>query len=146
MIKEIKQVGEKLNKNAQEYVPTKKRIQKEIDNNNLTSLESKPKEIIEYIEADEDEEDEEKDVQEKMDMIVSDMIEAEVLEEIGGDESDDEDKWIPDYRDCECCHGFVFNCKGEACSDLGQCYCKMKDECDKRVIENQMKKKGNIDK
>ena len=31
-------------------------------------------------------------------------------------------------KDCECCHGFVYKCAGESCKNLGQCYCKMKDE------------------
>ena len=66
-------------------------------------------------------------------MIIKDMVEADIMEEMGNDESEDEDKWLPKYKDCECCHGFVFKCKGETCADLGQCYCKMKDDCDKQV-------------
>ena len=73
---------------------------------------------------------EDDEVKEKMDMIVKDMVEDEVMEEIGNDESEDEDKWVPKYKNCECCHGFVYKCKGETCSSLGQCYCKMKDDCD----------------
>ena len=45
-------------------------------------------------------------------------------------DSDDEDKWIPKYKDCPCCYGFVYKCKGEACFSLGECYCKMKDDID----------------
>ena len=124
---------EGLNKDAKEYIPTKNRIPKIIDFNLTNNC--KPKEIIEYIEADDDEDDEEEvdeDVKEKMDIIVKDMVEADIIEEMG-DESEDEDKWFPKYKDCECCNGFVFKCKGETCADLGQCYCKMKDDCDKQA-------------
>ena len=45
-------------------------------------------------------------------------------------ESEDEDNWFPKYKDCPCCYGFVYKCKGEACFSLGECYCKMKDDID----------------
>ena len=117
-----------LNKDAKEYVPTKHRSQKEEGS-------KKPKVIVQYVEEDEDEEAL-RDIREKIDKLENDMIEAEAMNELVDDISDDEDKWFPLYRDCECCKGFVFNCKGEACADLGQCYCKMKDECDKKLDEN----------
>ncbi len=120
---EVIHVNEVLNKNAKEYIPTKRRIKREEESNIQK---------IQYIEADDDEE-EENDIKEKIDKIEKDMIEEEAIEELGDDLSDDEDKWFPMYRDCECCKGFVYNCKGEACVDLGQCYCKMKDECDKKL-------------
>ena len=112
-----------LNKNAKEYVPTKNRVPKKLDFN-LDAKEYKPKETN----LANDNEDEE--VEEKMDMIVKDMVEDEVMEELGNEESEDEDKWIQKYKDCQCCHGFVYKCKGETCSSLGQCYCKMKDDCE----------------
>ena len=112
-----------LNKNAKEYVPTKNRVPKKLDFN-LDAKEYKPKEKN----VANDNEDEE--VEEKMDMIVKDMVEDEVMEELGNEESEDEDKWIQKYKDCQCCHGFVYKCKGETCSSLGQCYCKMKDDCE----------------
>ena len=121
---EVIHVNEVLNKNAKEYIPTKRRIKREKEESNIQK--------IQYIEADDDEE-EENDIKEKIDKIEKDMIEEEAIEELGDDLSDDEDKWLPMYRDCECCKGFVYNCKGEACVDLGQCYCKMKDECDKKL-------------
>ena len=120
---EVINVNEVLNKNNKEYIPTKRRIKREEESNIQK---------IQYIEADDDEE-EENDIKEKIDKIEKDMIEEEAIEELGDDLSDDEDKWFPMYRDCECCKGFVYNCKGEACVDLGQCYCKMKDECDKKL-------------
>ena len=122
---EVVHVEEILNKNAKEYIPSKCRIKR----NEEYDIEK-----VQYIEADDDEDDE-NDIQEKIEKIEKDMIEAEAFEELGNDLSEDEDKWIPMYRDCECCKGFVFNCKGETCADLGQCYCKMKDECDKKLDE-----------
>ena len=108
-------------KNAKEYIPSKVRMQKMKEFTN-----------VQYVEVDSDEE-EENDIQEKIDMIEKEMIESEVIEELGKDMSEDEDMWFPMYRNCECCKGFVFKCKGKTCADLGQCYCKMKDECDKKL-------------
>ena len=84
MTEEVKEANEHLNKDAKEYIPTKKRIPKKIDFN-LLAKEYRPKQAVEYIEADEDEEDEDEDdeVNEKMDMIVKDMVEEEVMEELG---------------------------------------------------------------
>ena len=114
MSEEVKKEENQLNKNAKEYIPTKRRVPEKIEFN-LTAKEYKPMPAVEYIEGDEDDEDD------------------EVMEELGNEESEDEDKWFPKYKDCECCQGFVFKCKGETCADLGQCYCKMKDDCDKQV-------------
>ena len=134
MTEEVVEKSEnELNKDAKEYIPTKNRIPKIIDFI-YTPKDFKPIQVVEYIEAnDDDEDDEDNEVKEKMDMIVKDMVEADIMEEIGNEESEDEDKWFPKYKDCECCQGFVFKCKGQTCADLGQCYCKMKDECDKQV-------------
>ena len=115
------QFEDTLNKNAKEYIPSKVRMQKMKEFNN-----------VQYVEVDSDEE-EENDIHEKIDMIEKEMIESEVIEELGKDMSEDEDMWFPMYRNCECCKGFVFKCKGKTCADLGQCYCKMKDECDKKL-------------
>ena len=130
----IKKEYEHLNKNAKEYIPTKKRIPEIIDFS-LTTREYRPKQIVEYVEVDDDdeEEDDENGINEKVDMIIKDMVEDDIIEEMGNEESEDEDKWFPKYKDCECCQGFIFKCKGQTCADLGQCYCKMKDECDKQV-------------
>lgn len=50
------------------------------------------------------------------------------VEEYG--EESDEESWYPKYKDCECCKGFVYKCKGEACSHLRFCVCKIQEECD----------------
>ena len=31
------------------------------------------------------------------------------------------------YKNCDCCHGMVFQCKGEVCKNLEACYCYMRD-------------------
>ena len=128
-----------LNKEAIEYIPSKNRIPNKL-NFNLEASEYKPKEIIEYIESDYDEDERnDEQIQEEIDMIIGDVVENEVMDELANqrkldassdEDSEDEDKWIPKYKDCQCCHGFVYCCKGEACSSLGQCYCKMKDDID----------------
>ena len=122
---EVFHVSEVLNKNAKEYIPSKIR--------NKERKMFVPN-FIQFIEdVDDEAEEDEKDVQEKMDMIEKDIIEEEVFEEFANDFSEDEDMWLPRYKDCECCKGFVFKCNGKTCADLGQCYCKMKDECDKKL-------------
>ena len=126
MTEQEQNIDNNLNKNAQEYVPTKNRIPKKLDFN-LDAKEYKPKPAVEYVEADDDDDEQ---IREQMDMIEKDMLEQEVMQELGEDDSEDEDKWLPKYKDCECCHGFVYKCKGATCQALGQCYCKMKDDCD----------------
>ena len=110
-------------------------------NFNLSAVEFKPKEtVVEYVEADDDDNDEL--IKEEFDMIMGDVVENEVMNELAkerkldnsSEDSEDEDKWIPKYKDCECCSGFVYKCKGEACSSLGECYCKMKDDVDDEGI------------
>ena len=123
MSENYKKQDNQLNKNAKEYIPTKNRIPKKLDLN-LNAKEYKPKAKAEV------NDNEEEEVQEKMDMIIKDMAEDAVMEELGNEESEDEDAWIEKYKDCQCCQGFVYKCKGEACSSLGQCYCKMKDDCE----------------
>ena len=134
---------ETLNKEAKEFIPTKNRLPEKLHlNENAKEYipkekrEVKKKIKVEYIEG--DDEDEEEQVKDQIDMMMRDEIENEVMNELTkeghiDDDSEDEDKWFPKYKDCECCHGFVFKCKGDTCADLGQCYCKMKDDCDKEV-------------
>ena len=125
MSEDKKKEEKTLNKNAKDYIPTKKRIPEKLDFN-LKAKEFVPKEKCPENKAQE----EEAEVEEKMDMIVKDMAEYEVMEELENEESEDEDKWIEKYKDCECCQGFVYKCKGETCASLGQCFCKMQDDCE----------------
>ena len=129
---------ETLNKEAKEFIPTKNRVPDKLPfNENAKEYIPKDKRggkkniKIEYIEG--DDEDEEEQVKDQIDMIMKDEIENEVMNELTKegqieDDSEDEDNWLPKYKDCECCHGFVYKCPGESCKNLGQCYCKMRDE------------------
>ena len=104
-------------------------------NFNLDAAEYKPKELIEYFDEVEAYEEE---IQDQIDKMIEKEEEKEIIAEFekqinldnDDDDSEDEDKWIPKYRNCECCYGFVYNCKGKICASLGQCYCKMEDEMD----------------
>ena len=122
MSEENKKEINTLNKDAKEYIPTKNRIPNKL-NFNLQAKEYIPKEKI-------DDDKEEEEVNDKLDMIAKDMAEDEYMEELGNEESEDEDKWIEKFKDCQCCQGFVYKCKGDACASLGQCYCKMQDDCE----------------
>ena len=135
MSQEDKKEQNTLNKDAKEFIPSKNRVPQQL-NFNLEAKEYKPKppkEKIEYIEADDDEEED--IVKDEIDMMMRDEIENEAMNELAeqgkiSDDSADEEKWFPKYKDCECCHGFVYKCKGDTCSSLGQCFCKMKDDVD----------------
>ena len=116
----------------------------EITNINLNE-ESKPKELNETEKKTEDEEEEK--VKEVIDDLYLKDLENEVMDEMNKEmkkenenDSDDEDKWIPKYKDCPCCYGFVYKCKGDTCASLGQCFCKMKDDVEeeekKEVFNN----------
>ena len=129
-----------LNSSVSEYIPNKNRIPDKL-NFNLEAEEYKPKEVIEYIEDNSDDDNDEL-IHEEIDKMIGDVVKNEVLDELENekklhntsDESEDEDKWIPKYKDCECCSGFVYKCKGKACSSLGLCYCKMKDDIDNESV------------
>ena len=71
---------------------------------------------------------------EEFDMIMKDIIDNEVMEELEEEDEDDEDRWFPKYKECDCCKGFVYKCKGVACEYMDACYCKVKDECDEEAI------------
>jgi hypothetical protein len=101
-----------LNINAKSFVPKSKQ---KLDLN-LNAKEFVPKAKADY----------DSDPEEEFDMIMRDIIENEQLEE---SESDDE-KWYPKFKNCECCKGFLYKCKGTACENLGICYCKMQVDCE----------------
>ena len=110
------------------------------NNFNLDAAQYVPKELLSYVKNVEDYEEE---VLEQIDDMLGNELEKEVMNELEKHrniecdyESDDEDKWIPDYRNCACCHGYVYKCKGKTCISMGQCYCKMKDDLEKEYGEN----------
>ena len=96
-----------------------------------------PAEPKKLVEKEDDEDITEEKIKEEIDNIILNDIENEIMEEIkkeindpnySDSEDDDKDQWIAKYKDCPCCYGFVFNCKGDTCAALGQCYCKMKND------------------
>ncbi len=116
------------NTNAKGYVPKSKREENNKLNFNLQAKEYVPKSEDMYY--DNEEEMEEDDNEEEFDMIMKDIINNDAMDELEDDEESDEDKWFPNYKDCDCCKGFVYKCKGVACENMNSCYCKIKDECD----------------
>ena len=122
---ENKKPTESLNKEAKEYIPTKNRKL----NFNLEAKEYQPKEKEKNIENDEEDDEE---VNKKLDMIVNDMVVNDLIEEAKDSDSDEEDenKFYPKYKNCQCCKGYVYKCNGDTCKSLGQCYCKMSDDCE----------------
>jgi hypothetical protein len=123
-----------LNTSAKDYVPKTKIIEQKLQLN-LNAEEYKPKNLNNNVYQEghfsvklEDEDNEELE-DEELDMIVNDLVENDAYEEFEEEESDDE-KWFPNYSNCECCKGYIYKCKGSACINMGVCYCKMKDECD----------------
>ena len=118
---ENKNKDKSLSKTAKEYVPTKNRKL----NFNLEAKEYKPKNK-------ELEEEEDQEVNDKIDMIANDMVVNDLIEAAKDNDSEDEDenKFYDKYKNCTCCKGYVYKCNGEACKSLGQCYCKMSDDCE----------------
>ena len=108
-----------------------------------------PNELLNYVDEVEDYEEE---ILEKIDEMIGNELEKEVMDKLQEqrnmegdyDDSDDEDKWIPDYRNCACCHGYVYNCKGKTCISMGQCYCKMKDDLEKEEKEENCELDVNV--
>ena len=88
-----------LNVQAKEFVPKKK---KEKLNFNMEAKPYIPKQKTD-IDLNEEEKEmlEDEANQEEIDMIMNDVVEMDMMEEL--DESEDEDKWFPQYKDCECC-------------------------------------------
>ena len=31
--------------------------------------------------------------------------------------------YYQDYKDCTCCKGHVYNCEGDICQEIGECFC-----------------------
>lgn len=130
-----------LNSNAKVYVPKSRKTENSSASTNNTNMsennQNDPKlnlnlnaqEFVPKTKAAETQDDDEDYEGEEFDMMMNDIIDNEMMEEMEEEESDDE-KWMPKYKDCECCKGFVYKCKGTACVNLGICHCKMREECD----------------
>ena len=110
---------------AEQYIP------------NIDPAHENPKELLNYVKQVQDFEDE---VQEEIDAMIEKELEKEIMSEMEKEknieeeeDSEDEDKWFPDYNSCACCHGFVYKCQGKTCMAMGQCYCKMKDDLEQEM-------------
>lgn len=47
-----------------------------------------------------------------------------------------EGEYFVKYKDCSCCHGYIYGCNNSTCQELGQCCCSMADECDEDNSNN----------
>ena len=136
-----------LNKEASEYIQNNSSGPEKLIFN-LDAAEYKPKELLEYID---DVEAFEEQIKDQIDQMIEKEEEDEVMAEFekqlnidDDDDSEDEDKWYPKHRNCPCCHGFVYNCKGKTCVSLGQCHCKMEYEIELYLKEKASHEKNNI--
>ena len=116
---------------------------------NIDPAHENPKELLDYVEKIEDYEEE---IKEQIDQMISNELEKEVMDEMqkirfieNDDDSEDKDKWFPDYKNCKCCQGFVYNCTGNVCISMGQCYCKMKDDIEEELEKNGENVNANSD-
>lgn len=115
----------KFNLNAKEFSP--KKIKKEgfvigsLDDSDeekeesisITNLDSKLENVNEDVKADEN------------DIDIEDLIENGIE-----DIDEDEEEWIPKFKNCPCCKGYIYKCNQTVCQSLGVCYCKAQEEFD----------------
>lgn len=118
-----------LNKEAKSYQPKSKKGPSHNNywQNKLKALEER----LKHIEVEEESEDEIIEQEFVKDCIKEEMMKAKERGDDLDSESEDEDKWYPDFSNCECCEGYIYACVGETCRYLGMCYCKMKVDLDK---------------
>jgi hypothetical protein len=121
-VDEIEKGTLKLNLEAPEYKPLNKNNFETNQTINYYKSSSCQDYKLEYNNL----EDELNPNEDEIDMIANDIVQDEEL----SDEDYDDDKWIPKFKDCECCKGYIYKCKGTACQYLGACYCKVKYDCD----------------
>ena len=48
----------------------------------------------------------------------------------------DESEFVKSLKDCTCCKGFVYKCKGAICKQLGQCQCKAREELEEQAVQH----------
>lgn len=117
---EIKDITlDQLNLQNKPYIPKKK-----IEGFEVEGLEE---------EVEEEEENDEEEIENELDNIINkelkDQHDALDLDH-EEDEISDEDKWYPNYANCECCKGFIHKCENEVCKSLSVCYCKAQEDYD----------------
>lgn len=120
------------NKNAKSYKP--KNLIEDINinqyKNNNKNPEVKKEQIEKLLQEEYDSDDEDNDFEDiEEELIMKEMLQAEN----DYDSESDADKWFPDFKDCDCCKGYVYLCNGETCNEMGQCYCKMKADLDEKM-------------
>jgi len=154
---ENSQNGYSFNMNAKEFTPTKikMKVNQENTTNNVYNF-SKIKQPlfaqynfinnykIDNIDNNEDNikdsKENDKPTEEELNMIMRDLEENfdneynnynNDIDNINDIDNDaDDNLFYVSFKDCECCKGYVYNCKGNTCKFLGACYCIVKSECD----------------
>ena len=143
----------KFNKSAKEYVPKNQRQQitqntcvkesiilENKENNevkvdikfNLQAKEYVPKKNDEFKIGGLSDNDDDED-QNKINKIDDDddaFFQELNIDEFFEDDESDEDNWFTKYKECTCCKGYIYKCKGEVCQSLGVCYCKAHEDND----------------
>ena len=64
-----------------------------------------------------------------------DFLIEQGLDNFDEDDENYENEWLPKFKDCACCKGYVNKCKGDICSSLGVCYCKAQEEFDPEMMK-----------
>ncbi len=116
---------DKLNLDYKPYIPKTK-----IEGFNVEGLEEAEEEKEE---EQEEEENDEEEIENELDKIINKELkdQHDVLDlDHEEDEISDEDKWYPNYANCECCKGFIHKCENEVCKSLSVCYCKAQEDYD----------------
>lgn len=113
-----KDIGFKLNTNARSYVPTQTK----------TEIYQKEEDNIEYEEDNEEDE------------LLNELVKEEIKKAgLDSDTESDCEKWFPEFKDCECCEGFIYICQSKFCKDFGVCFCKTKSRLDKKFDKEEKK-------
>ena len=58
---------------------------------------------------------------------------AEIIDDLDEDEIN---KFDEKLKNCSCCHGYVYKCKGKICYNLGICQCMARNEMEKEAVEH----------
>ena len=61
---------------------------------------------------------------------------AHIAEIINDLDEDEEEKFEEKMKNCSCCHGFVYKCKGKICYNLGICQCMARTEMETQAAEH----------
>jgi len=115
----------KFNLNAKEFSP-KKTKKDGFEIGGLDDSEDEKEDSISIKNLDSKLQNNEDIKNEENDIDIDDLIENGI-EDIG---EDDEEEWIPKFKNCPCCKGYIYKCKETVCQSMGVCYCKAQEEFD----------------